>query len=823
MDIIIPIADAQGNAIDNALGERIVLPERVEDRSPRELLTGNTKNRIFELMVNYVLHDLAQIPNNDMKKARRAMRGITFNHKFKEQDTDSYKFSAIEWQNRLENLHAKIGDVPLYEENSDDSLLKKHKITIHGKELEEGDKEYEQRKQQFVLQGSKTPFYLKSRMNLVAHSGEKIPPLEGQSITELSENRDKMVGYYYDRGSIRNPFGPQEQGRIPTEQLESKQTELMNAFMIEGAMIHEDILSQDGVVEVIKKSDKMVVTINTYLYWSKVFEKQGFGKLKDLKTWTVGLTEEQKEAGTRRAKPRNVKGKMNRKTGKREILYAWETERMDDPETGFFEVSYTQRQPARKKAKGWTKKKPKWAETKKDWEKRYRGASRQDFTMDDPKAHALTLTGVEKTKKDARGNPVLDENDKPTKIKSIVSGGLLAEKEEYSLPSTKFSSDAYTGVMNLATYLENLKEPSFFKKQFLENIFQIKTNTSNMGSRDESGYVTSRPEYHYEISEFLIPRDQTLILGQLKFEYSLDYQISRGQSTYDLTDARLLRNLFSEGTASAITAQKIRGTESKDQHEKDKIKELLREITSNQSDVNHEKPSPKFYEWLIQERFVEELSPSEIEERLEDLGDYGVTSDDEYGSSEDEEILEEREQTTEINPLELRGDYKNTTELEEILEEGREQGNVEDEKTPKLVDPKHETWLEPNEFKTYMQEFTDDTPEQYGRKIKIIKQRLWNEHNHLINVDHDDKYDQTARVVPIRINHQSHQTLAVVKASPSGKIQSDLKGSRFAMQDTKTKGKVSLAQKNQTLILTVSKAYNTLGKIIGFIGNKKGA
>ena len=135
MDIKIPVADEDGNAT-SALEERISLPEAVEDRDSLDLLKGNTKNRIYELMVNYVLHGLASQPTNDMRKARRYMKKLTVGENFTEQDTESYKFSRIVWKDRLTKLHDKIGNTILYTEDGDNSLLKKERKFRNNEELE---------------------------------------------------------------------------------------------------------------------------------------------------------------------------------------------------------------------------------------------------------------------------------------------------------------------------------------------------------------------------------------------------------------------------------------------------------------------------------------------------------------------------------------------------------------------------------------------------------------------------------------------------------------------------------------------------------------
>lgn len=228
---------------------------------------------------------------------------------------------------------------------------------------------------------------------------------------------------------------------------------------------------------------------------------------------------------------------------------AHQTQKVDDPESGFYRVHYLQRQPKRKKAKGWTKEKPKWAETTKEWEKRYRGPSKQDFSIDDPNAKSLTLVGG-----------TIQEDGMSKKV--INASGLLAQKPQYAMPTDIADIDTnsgpadFTEVIDLIEYLKSLKEPSVFKSNFIENIIQLKSETANMGSRDESGYVLSRPEYWYEIKEFLVPKDQKLVLGILRLEYQLDYSVTRGSVTYDLLENLTFLNLFREGTASSTTADK---------------------------------------------------------------------------------------------------------------------------------------------------------------------------------------------------------------------------------------------------------------------------
>ena len=160
------------------------------------------------------------------------------------------------------------------------------------------------------------------------------------------------------------------------------------------------------------------------------------------------------------------------------------------------------------------------------------------------------------------------------------------------------------------------------------------------------------------------------------------------------------------------------------------------------------------------------------------------------------------------------------------MEAGQEGDSKEDENTAILVDENiaKDSYLDAEAFKAHMQEFTDDTPEQYARKIRIIKQRYWNENKHHLE-DSDETLSEKQRphLAPVKISSRIKQLIAVVEATPSGKIQSDLADSRFTMQSTESKGKVSLAQKNQHTILTLARTYNTLGNIIGFIGNRRGA
>ena len=791
MDIKIPAADEDGNATSE-LEEKISLPEAVEDRDSLDLLKGNTKNRIYELMVNYVLYGLAQQPTHDMRKARRYMKKLTVGENFTEQDTESYKFSRIVWKDRLMKLHDKIGNTTLYTEDGDNSLLKKeHKFR--------NNEEVEQKKQQFSLYGSEnTPFYLKRKMNLARHGETGIGELEGLSIKEILSKKDSLVGYYYDKGSYKGVKNKEtgeyefQEGDPSLDEIESKQTELMNTFMIEEPLIHEDIL--ESVIKVKKQGGSMIVEINSYDYWSKVFQRHGFGALKP-------LVASKKTVAGKREKAKWVKdeSEAGRKhvAGERTKLRVRETYKVDDPETGFYRVKYIQGK---------------------------KGATKEDIEEDNPNAKALTLTTITEVKEDKDGEPMLDKEGKEIEIKTLHAGGLLAEQSKYVMPDVSQHDSSFDDLMKLVRHLESLEKPTVFRKKFIENIARIKSETANMGARDESGYVMQRPQYWYEIKEFLIPNDQKLELGILQLVYDFNYHLKRGETVYDLRSPRVMENLMVEGTASELTASKQKA--GREQSERDRREALmyLNDISTNQTDVNFEKPSPKFYEYLIEEEFVEEDSVAEIEERLESLENQEFTQESDEFATEEE--AEEAEQVTEINPLELTGDYKDKpSELREVMEAGQEGDSKEDENTAILVDKSiaKDSYLDAEAFKAHMQEFTDDTPEQYGRKIRIIKQRYWNENKHYLEETDDTSSEkQRPHLAPVKISRKTKQLIAVIEATPSGKIQSDLADSRFTMQNTESKGKVSLAQKNQHTILTLARTYNTLGNIIGFIGNRRG-
>ena len=351
MDIKIPASDEDGNETSD-LKERISLPEAVEDRDSLDLLEGNTKNRIYELMVNYVLHGLAQTPTNDMRKARRTIKKLTVGNKFKEQDTETYKFSEIVWKDRLKRLHDKIGNTILYTEDGDNSLLKKERKWRDGEELE-------QIKQQVSLHGSEdSPFYLKRKMNLAKHGEEGIGELEGLTIKEIISKKDSLVGYYYDKGKYLSATGMEgkqgpmfgrkwgerkdsegnvieDWGSDPSlDEIESKQTELMNTFMIEEPLIHEDILK--SVIKVKKEGGRMIVEINSYDYWSRVFQRHGFGALKPLVKTKKGI--KGKRGKNKWVKDDSEDGRKH-VVGEREKLRVRETYKVDDPETGFYRVN----------------------------------------------------------------------------------------------------------------------------------------------------------------------------------------------------------------------------------------------------------------------------------------------------------------------------------------------------------------------------------------------------------------------------------------------------------------------------------------------------
>ena len=226
---------------------------------------------------------------------------------------------------------------------------------------------------------------------------------------------------------------------------------------------------------------------------------------------------------------------------------------------------------------------------------------------------------------------------------------------------------------------------------------------------------------------------------------------------------------------------------------------------------------------MIDEKFVDETEPGEIEERLEEASDYQYSQV--FDSDIDEELEEEQRQVTDINPSELEGDYRaGSRELDNIMEEGQESDNAEDETTPRLVDMSDTAYITDEVFQNYIQDYPDEAPEQYVRKIKIIKQRFWNRFKHLLETaPYEADFEQTGRVVAIRIDKQIKQDIAVVKAIPSGELQRDIGStSRFTQQRTKTRGRVTLQQKNQTLLLTLNKSLKTLKSLIDKIGNRRG-
>jgi hypothetical protein len=89
----------------NKLKETISLPDGVEDRSAEELMLGNTSNKFFVYLVNYVVKDLFSRRTVAMKKITDSLPFITGTDlPFKERQEDDYQFSTIEYRKILNSF-----------------------------------------------------------------------------------------------------------------------------------------------------------------------------------------------------------------------------------------------------------------------------------------------------------------------------------------------------------------------------------------------------------------------------------------------------------------------------------------------------------------------------------------------------------------------------------------------------------------------------------------------------------------------------------------------------------------------------------------------
>ena len=283
MAIKIPVSrKGKGDVKGNRLNETISLPDGVEERSAEQLMKGNTHNKFFIYLVNYILRDLPVRPTRAMSKITTAIPFIIGTDlPFEEAQESDYKFSMMEYQKKLQAFLEEIKKTPLIEDENKFGLLTRQTKESHSKKKDvEGNKIITGQTSQYAINTANPEFWSIPRLMTLSPNtirGVKSP-------TELTIGQIVDVE---DLGQISGSRYTTGNSKIAENQDISKRQFLMHFFDTSQPYIETDKLSEFVKIEneggYSTKEGLTIgyrLTIDTYGYFREVFDNHDFGLLK---------------------------------------------------------------------------------------------------------------------------------------------------------------------------------------------------------------------------------------------------------------------------------------------------------------------------------------------------------------------------------------------------------------------------------------------------------------------------------------------------------------------------------------------------------------
>ena len=747
----------------NKLKETISLPDGVEDRSAEDLMLGNTSNKFFVYLVNYVVKDLFSRRTVAMKKITDSLPFITGTDlPFKEGQEDDYQFSTIEYKRILNDFLGKIKGAKLVADEDNFGLLKRQVKERKSKQV--GGKEVVRSSTSQYAVNTNNPQFgsLRKTISLSPHNIQRVKSPTELTIGEIVDVPDlgQITGSRYTTGNLEISEDDEVSRRqflmhfFDTSQPYIDESKLKKHMKIEPKTVSRETGEADDEGEpIMMEFTQFLVTFDTYNYFREIFDESDFG-----------------------------------------LLRAFDGKKLEDYDLTEFK----------------DKDKP---------------------NLSADKAHKETL-GFE--------NVIYYDNEDPVEMlipgleaisnrtqRKVTTIGILKDKGESGREVEYKFSDAQTGeggeIQQLhASFIE--LNASEMEKRIIENLVVADEGPD---ITDIAGYAKSNAKVS-DLAKLLEPSDKAIELGVL----TLTFEKLEKINNRDIEDFDTFNNVMQTGsvisqTVGARNLEAFRESQERDKQaekeEEDKyIVELLEDIEQNRGLQNHPE---KFYEEIIDRDYVQETSPDEIRERVNEAVDETMlfnTPEDALAymrNIEDAEIEEEPEEEEEAVELET-DEGKKITEGSEEMAQNLEAGEEEEEEEE--VDYLNFDNMSKDQFDDWIRSYPnkdedDVTPEEYKKKIDIIIERFWEENKSLLNVTNptSTNFQQMRKIPLVQTEEGQFQPIAKVFTAPDK--ESRVKRRRQNI-GRKTGGATSLEEKLQVTYLSIQRSFEALQGQVNNIG-----
>ena len=790
MAIKIPVSrKGKGDVKGNRLYETINIPDGVDERSAEQLMKGNTKNNFFIYLVNYVLRDLPVRPTRAMTKITKAIPFITGTDlPFEEAQESDYKYSTMEYQKKLQGFLDEIKKTKLIEDESQFGLLTKTTKETYSRNTDaEGNRIVSGQTSSYAVNTDNPEYWSTPRaLTLSPHSLSNVKQPTELTIGQIVDVKDlgQITGSKYTIGN----------SEIAENQDISRRQFLMHFFDTAQPYIEVDKLRKYVTVE--RKTteteaegtdyedydpetdEKKIIsrttytlTIDTYGYFREVFDNHDFGLLK--------------------------------KHG----------------ESGFEDLDLTDFQDTKANREKYGKKYESPSVAAEKAHKEILGFLNVIYLEPDEQSIEMKIPGLEASCDKSRR--------KVTTIGMFKDKGDIGDVEyEFSNPKTGEGGD----IQELHAHFKSLNENEM-KTKLLEN---LRVTKDSKDITDIAGHSLSVTKVD-DLAALLRPTDKALTLGTLTIVFSKIDKLNNR----DMDDFEHFRNIIETGAVSdKVVGEKglaayREASAAEDREEKTKeIKELLNDIESNYEDYAHPE---MFYEEIIERGYVEEDTPDEIIERVNDaleeegMGQFSSMEDAmSHMTAEGETIEEEEEDEDEAEAAaeSLHRIRERRKKLEEKegdighITEGNSKENIDEAEGKPYLE--FDTMKE-EQFSDWITNYPngkteeDITPEEYKRKIDIIIERFWEENKNYLHLNPTSvKYQNVHNISLIEIKEGTFQPLVKVETAPSSKERK--KQSKQSGSGRGTRGKISPQEKLQGTYLNIQRAFESLQGQVNNIG-----
>ena len=756
------VADESDRKISvNKLKETISLPDGVEDRTAEELMLGNTHNKFFVYLVNYIVKDLFSRRTIAMKKITDALPFITGTDlPFKEGQQDEYKFSTIEYKKILNSFLGKIKGAKLIADEDNFGLLKRQVKERKGKQI--GGKEIvRSTTSQYAVNTNNPQFEsLRKTITLSSHNISKVKSPNELTIGEIVDVPDmgQLTGSRYTTGNLEISEDDEISRRqflmhfFDTSQPFIDETKLGKYLKVKprGASRDSGELDDEGEPIMVDYTE-YVVSFDTYNYFRDIFDDHDFGKLRafDGENFEEYDLSEFKD----KANPTLAADKAHKET------------------LGFQDVIY--------------------------------------YDNEDPQEMLI---------------PALEAISNRTDRK-VTTIGILKDKGEAGKEVNYAFSDADTGeggqIAELHSSFIELNAEQM-KKRIKENLV---VEDEGPDITDIAGYSKSSAKVSdlaklIQPSDLALE----LGILTLTFE-KMEKINNRDIEDFDTFNNVMETGSVTQGLIGQRRLEAFRERESekaKEEQEKEDelIVELLEDIEANRADFSHPE---KFYEEIIDRGYVKEGNPDEIRERVEEALDetLGLTSmEDAMSYMQNMPDAEIEEEVEEEEALEIETEAgKKITEGSEEMAENLEAGEEEEVKEVDYLDFENMSRKQFDDWITsYPNKDEDDvTPEEYKKKIDIIIERFWEENKSLLNITKptSTNYKNVRKIPLVQTTEGEFQPVAKVLTAPD-------KASRVKRRrqnvGRKTAGGSTLEEKLQVTYMSIQRSFEALQGQVNNIG-----